>query len=42
MKRVVDLKNDAELNAASWEAAKGAAYGASTASHARPWASTFD
>jgi hypothetical protein len=30
MKRVIDLKNDEELKAASWEAAKGAAYGAST------------
>ncbi|KIW09435.1 uncharacterized protein PV09_00320 [Verruconis gallopava] len=30
MKRVVDLKNDEELKAASWEAARGAAYGAST------------
>jgi hypothetical protein len=30
MKRVVDLKNDEDLNAASWEAARGAAYGAST------------
>jgi len=28
MKRVLDLKNDAELNEASWEAAKGAAVGA--------------
>ena len=33
MKRVVDLKNDAELNAASREALKGAAYGASTVCH---------
>jgi len=28
MKRIVDLKNDEELNEASWEAAKGAATGA--------------
>jgi len=28
MKRVVDLKNDEELNAASWQAAKGAVIGA--------------
>jgi hypothetical protein len=28
MKRVVDLKNDEELNAASWQAARGAVIGA--------------
>jgi hypothetical protein len=28
MKRVVDLKNDKELNAASWQAARGAVIGA--------------
>jgi hypothetical protein len=34
MKRVIDLKNDEELNAASKEAFRGAAYGASTVSAA--------
>jgi hypothetical protein len=28
MKRIVDLKNDEELNAASWQAARGAVIGA--------------
>jgi hypothetical protein len=41
MKRVVDLKNDEELNAASWQAAKGAVIGAARVSSSFPFRSQY-